>query len=392
MINNNTIRSDVPDPNLELELYYLVMTYQIHTCNAKCGGPVPSGERCKKGFPKPYSSCTYYDNESFHYTYHCINQLDRWVVPYHAPTLLIWKAHMNAQYVTDRDLAGYINKYIAKPELSHLFNVQKGNLYYEYVYARRLDSIELMFLLLGEKICNFSVQVLYLTTDPPSTCSKAIMSISLIDLNDNDPYWKDRIEKYFARPNNEIFNNMTYREYYEKYNIYGTFNGSSRRNIYTDGLGNYVIKRIIPILARICHLSIEYGELYFYQQLLLSLLCHSEDELKGNYNTYKDHFIARFPERFAEALEQSPRDGQHYPYFIITGTAGNGKTFIINFIINELSNNYNHQEYLLMAPTGVAAQNMGGYTIHSLLRIHSYGSSYQTLAFSDPQFYQQLRQ
>jgi DNA replication protein DnaC len=465
MINNNTIRSDVPDPNLEPELYHLVMTYQIHTCNAKCGGPAPSGERCKKGFPRPYSPCTYYDNESFRYTYRCINQLDRWVVPYHAPTLLIWKAHMNAQYVTDKGLASYINKYIAKPEPSHLFNVKEGDLYHEYVHARRLGSMELMFLLLGEKICNSSIQVLYLTTDPPSTRSKAIMPISLMDFNDDDPYWKDRIEKYFARPNNEIFNNITYREYYEKYNICGTFNGSSRRDIHTDSLGNYVIRRITPILTRIRYLSIEHGELYFYQQLLLSLPWRSEDELKGNYNTYRDHFIAKFPEKFEEALEQrhrsqhlqtmhminqfnslieelfsslqqiltddiqkiihmqinsiklltpslsttpifelptsqyycmqtiknylGPRDGQHYPYFFITGPAGNGKSFIINLITNELNNK--NQEYLLMAPTGVAAQNIGGHTIHSLLRIHSYGSSYQTLAFSDSQFYQYLK-
>ena len=44
MINNNTIISDVPDPNLEPELYHLVITYQIHTCNAKCGEPTPSGK------------------------------------------------------------------------------------------------------------------------------------------------------------------------------------------------------------------------------------------------------------------------------------------------------------------------------------------------------------
>ncbi|RGB35673.1 hypothetical protein C1646_759076 [Rhizophagus diaphanus] len=133
MINNNTIRSDIHDPNIEPELYHLVMTYQIHTCNAKCGGPAPSGERVKKV---------------------------GWVVPYHAPTLLIWKAHMNAQYVTDKVLAYYILNILQKP---------------------------------------------------PSIHSKTIMLISLIDPDDDDPYWKDRIEKYFARPNDEIFNNITYR-------------------------------------------------------------------------------------------------------------------------------------------------------------------------------------
>jgi ATP-dependent DNA helicase PIF1 len=84
-----------------------------------------------------------------------------------------------------------------------------------------------------------------------------------------------------------------------------------------------------------------------------------------------------------------PRDGQHYPYFFITGSAGTGKSFITNLIINEL--NSKNQDYLLMAPTGVAAQNIGGHTIHSLLRIHSQGSSYQTLAFSNIELYQKLK-
>jgi hypothetical protein len=291
------------------------------------------------------------------------------------------------------------------------------------------------------------------------------MPLSLIDPDDEDPYWKDRIEKYFARPNNEVFDNMTYREYYEKYNIYKTFNRSSRMDIYIDNLGNYIVKRNTPILTRIRHLFVEHGEPYFYQQLLLSMPCRSENELTGNYNSYRDHFLAKFPERFSEVIEQDhrsqhlqtmhmlnqfnslieelfhslqtiltentqniirmqidsikllppilpaipmtglptsqyhcmqtiknylgPKDGQHYPYFFITGSAGTGKSFITNLIINEL--NDRNQNYLLMAPTGVAAQNIGGHTIHSLLRIHAQGSSYQTLAFSDIELYQRLK-
>ena len=54
----------------------------------------------------------------------------------------------------------------------------------------------------------------------------------------------------------------------------------------------------------------EHGELYFYQQLLLTFPCRSEDNLKGNYNTYRDHFMAKFPERFDEVVEQGRRS-QH---------------------------------------------------------------------------------
>ena len=51
MISNDVIRSTIPDPLLEPELYAAVVTNQIHTCNAKYRGPAAPGQMCKKGFP-----------------------------------------------------------------------------------------------------------------------------------------------------------------------------------------------------------------------------------------------------------------------------------------------------------------------------------------------------
>src|ERR1043165_9412329 len=45
-----------------------------------------------------------------------------------------------------------------------------------------------------------------------------------------------------------------------------------------------------------------------------------------------------------------------YPYFFITGSAGTEKSFIINLITNDLKNK--RSNYLLLAPTGVAAANI----------------------------------
>jgi hypothetical protein len=41
----------MPNPNLEPELYELVKKTSDHTCDSRCGGLVPNGSRCKKGFP-----------------------------------------------------------------------------------------------------------------------------------------------------------------------------------------------------------------------------------------------------------------------------------------------------------------------------------------------------
>ena len=78
-----------------------------------------------------------------------------------------------------------------------------------------------------------------------------------------------------------------------------------------------------------------------------------------------------------------------YPYFFITGSAGTGKSFIINLITEDLRKKKSN--YLLLAPTGVAAQNIGGQTIHSALRIHETLCGFQSLAFHDHEFFEILK-
>jgi hypothetical protein len=465
MINENLIRTDLPDPNTEPELYAKVKANQVHTCSLKCGGPAALGHTCKKGFPRPFSPYTYFDTDTQRYIYKCVKPDDQWIVPYHPQTLMIWDAHMNIQYVSSRKLASYLTKYIAKAEPTHVFNIKEGDKFREHVVARRLGSMELMFLILGETICNSSCAVTYLTTDPPTSRQKAIRPISLINENDDDPYWKNHIEKYFDRPENNEFTNLTYPEYFQNYEISIT-QPTTRRSIYIDKLGNYVIKRTVPKLVRFRHLTLHDGQLFFYQKLLLEVPCRNEEELLGNFSTYREHWLSRHPE-FNETLQQVTQDylrsqqlkldsqfsqildtlienlqsilpstvsdlisiqlnslrinppiylpcnalnlpddqlnvlstirntlgpkhqKNKYPYFFITGPAGTGKSFMINLIVEDFKRKGSN--YLLLAPTGVAATNIGGETIHSGLRIHETLGGFQSLAFHDHDFFNYLK-
>jgi hypothetical protein len=464
MIEENLIRSDIPDPDLEPELYRLVISHQIHTCNpTKCGGPAPPGQVCKKKFPRPYSPITYYDAEQSRYIYRCVNERDRWVVPYHAPTLLIWNAHMNIQYVSSKNLGKYLTKYVLKSEPTYVFNISEGDKYREHIVARRLSSIECMFLLLGETICNSSVQVKYLPTEPPTTRSRAIRPISTILDDEEDPYWKDTIEKYFARPHTEQFDNIIYPDYFKNYTI--STKRPSNGEIYRDDLNYYVIKRRSPLVVRYRYLKVQNGESFFYQQLLLTMPCRSESELLGNYTSYRGKYLSLHP-NFQNILQDSEDalEGEHrhslqsqfdtvisrilndladnitphvadiltkqldalklippnfpqnamlnlpeeqyilyntivsnigslqskkYPFFFITGSGGTGKTFITKLIIEWIKSQ--NKTYLLTASTGVAAQNVGGYTVHSALRLTQSGSGYQSLAFYDLEFKKKLQ-
>jgi hypothetical protein len=76
-----------------------------------------------------------------------------------------------------------------------------------------------------------------------------------------------------------------------------------------------------------------------------------------------------------------PMQKKKYPYFFLTGSAGTGKSYMIKLITDWL--NSRKRPYLLLAPTGVAAQNIKGSTIHSALRLTQTESGFRTLIFND---------
>src|SRR6266498_1890050 len=202
---------------------------------------------------------------------------------------------MNAQYVTSKGFARYVTKYVVKSEPSHIFNIMDNDKFREHIIARRLGVIEVMFLILGKTICNSLIQVKYLNTDPSNVRSKAVLPIHLLINEDEDPYFKDSVEKYINRPIDSIFDQVTYPEYFENYIIQKNRPINTKRSIYQDQFENYIIKKTKLIIVCYQFLKITDDELYFYQLLLKNISVRSENELKGNYSTYYDHFISIFP-------------------------------------------------------------------------------------------------
>ena len=68
----------------------------------------------------------------------------------------------------------------------------------EHVLARRMSSMEIMYLLLSKRISDSSSCVIYLPTDTPSTRTKAVLPIHMIEEGDDDPYYIDSIENTSA--------------------------------------------------------------------------------------------------------------------------------------------------------------------------------------------------
>jgi len=55
-------------------------------------------------------------------------------------------------------------------------------------------------------------------------------------------------------------------------------------------------------LVRFHHITVESGEEFFYQQLLLRFSFHDEAELLNSFNIYKEHFQLKFPQEYQELI------------------------------------------------------------------------------------------
>ena len=165
-------------------------------------------------------------------------------------------------YITSKFFAHYITKYITKPEPIGAFDLEEHDTYRQHIMARRISSLEVMVLLLGHKLCRSSIAVDYLPSAPPFSRSKSIKPIHMILNDDENPYWDDAIEKYLKRPQNVIFNEITYPKYHQQYKISSKLPNSNRL-YWVDLTGKYVVKRKKEILVRFHYTTIESGKEFF---------------------------------------------------------------------------------------------------------------------------------
>src|SRR5205823_14476020 len=126
--------------------------------------------------------------------------------------------------------------------------------------ARRLETIELIILLLQYQITRCTVQVQYFSSAPSNMRVRAVkpIHIQLAETENNEsdekPYWDDAIDKYFERPTNEIFTNITYPNYFRNYNLKSKRPTSNSRSYWTtDQKNRYVVQRRKPLLLRLAN-------------------------------------------------------------------------------------------------------------------------------------------
>ncbi|CAF1646682.1 unnamed protein product, partial [Rotaria magnacalcarata] len=125
---DNIISAELPDRNVQSELYNIIITQNIH---GPCGRLNPKSicmveGSCSKNFPKAFCNETDVSTDGYpiyrrrnnsnetHFTRNNIQVDNRFVVPYNSFLSLKYNAHINVELCSTVKAIKYINKYITK--------------------------------------------------------------------------------------------------------------------------------------------------------------------------------------------------------------------------------------------------------------------------------------
>ena len=143
--------------------------------------------------------------------------------------LLIWNAHMNIQYIIEIYFVVYVNKYVIKAKSNEMYNLFTRNVVKEHLMIRKMNSIQMMMLMLNYDMFRCSKAVMYIDItllEKRSIFVKFLWQLERnlfeqkIEKNEkSDSFYKNQIEKYFARFSNSSYDQLTYFDYHAQYNL-----------------------------------------------------------------------------------------------------------------------------------------------------------------------------
>ena len=187
------ISCHIPNPKTNPELHRLVTRYQLHKCTTYCKrkqklkGTNAFITKCRFGFPRspseeahlnPVEGSLKCKNKLYQL---CRSECEVRVNDYNPTLMLAWKANIDVQFVAEssRALAKYITGYVTKAEKCNLHevfqnvndNLSKFGRLFSFAQqcfrSKECGPHEAADLLLGNHLCEKSVQVKYIDVSPP---------------------------------------------------------------------------------------------------------------------------------------------------------------------------------------------------------------------------------
>ena len=136
---------------------------------------------------------------------------------------------MNIQYIIETHLAVYVSKYVIKVESNGMYNFFIRNAIKEHLMIRRMSSMKVMMLMLSYEMFRCSRVVMYIDitlSDERFVFVKSLWQLErdLIEQKvkedeKSDSFYKNQVEKYFARSSDSSYDQLTYFDYHAQYNL-----------------------------------------------------------------------------------------------------------------------------------------------------------------------------
>ncbi|KAG1050278.1 hypothetical protein G6F43_007437 [Rhizopus delemar] len=363
-------------------MHDLVNRLQFHKCNDKyCKRGDPT-KKCRFGYPKPYSPVTVLDPK-----HRCTDKRDvgdAYVSNYNPYLLAVFRTSMDIQYNDGPQAVRYLAKYLAKDDYEAkilLKNIQVQNQGYykrttyvserEHYSTRIVGAVEATYDIMGWRKHSNSRKVIFLSTSLLGQDTRRLRE-NIKDLNTDDT---------------QIFS-LTPVEIYEK----------------RDGAAELTmpqffasIKEYKPLFWRTYNQSEMNSESFYYQQIVLKLTIFqtpykNEMDRFGSYKDYYEHLLNKgsieaHKRINIESLDdivgvERGLDICREELNLMLNMANQSQKSIFSQIIIEI---YSQQQVFKLAPTGVAAHNTSGQTIHGFFGLTNGNNHgwYQACFFGD---------
>ncbi|KAG2191493.1 hypothetical protein INT47_013068 [Mucor saturninus] len=401
LIDMNVVHTRFP-PGTSIDdplLHSLVNNLQIHRCNdnyCKRGDPT---KKCRFGYPKPYAPSTELDTE-----HRCIYKRDvgdAYVNNYNPYLLSVFRTGMDIQYNDGPQAVRYFAKYLAKDDYEAkilLKNIQQQN----QGYYKRTSYVS------GRE--HYAARIVD---------SKRLRDdIKDIDSSSNQIFARTHVDIYEKR---EGAPDLTLTEFFSFYkrnyskkmypliqNVTRSFYYGQQPNfVYSSG-DLYQLITDKPFAWRTFNQREMNSQSFYYQQIVTKkpIFNTTFENEKGPIRSWKDYYeyLINLEEGGIEVHRrlniQSVNDVvdaeracmlvlRNNSTVFVSGAAGTGKSYVLRM----LERHYEMKGYKVfkLAPTGVAAHNISGDTLHpffgitnrssvpNFLKLDEYGKLYPKL-------------
>ncbi|KAE8738589.1 hypothetical protein FOCC_FOCC015928 [Frankliniella occidentalis] len=332
---DKVIRADIPSRDeAGGRLRKLVLKHMIHgPCGKEGRTDLPcyddKKDKCNKYFPKPASDTTHIDDKGFvHYRRNYNNTDERyyygrpvsvhegWVIPYNPALLLKYEAHINLEIASTRRVIKYIYKYMHKGA-SHK-NVRILPLHEqqdepeEYATKRMVGASDACWRMLG-----FHLTVSEPTVEMLPVHLEGAHNVVFRPGEEQQALAQtSKLLLYLNRPDDPVFENLTYQQFYENYIIHTSRpNRNPGKRVYDHASGKHYLtpRELGECVCRLYWVSPNRGELYYLRLLLSSFPCRGFADLKAKGGEGCESFqetarrlgLIDNEQEYAEALRQA---------------------------------------------------------------------------------------